>query len=114
MLQLEKQKKGKNDLLRLIGEVDASNSLILDQAIQELIQAGISTLLIDGNKLTYISSAGLGVFMSYLEEFKEKGIRMVIFGLNEQVIEVFKILGLDKLIPLVKDQAEAEAHCHEE
>ena len=114
MLQLEKQKKGKNDLLRLIGEVDASNSLILDQAIQELIQEGISTLLIDGSKLTYISSAGLGVFMSYLEEFKEKGIRMVIFGLNEQVIEVFKILGLDKLIPLVKDQAEAEAHCHEE
>ncbi|MBM3169688.1 MAG: STAS domain-containing protein [Bacteroidetes bacterium] len=113
MLQLEKQKKGTNDLLRLIGEVDASNSLILDQAIQELIQEGISTLLIDGSKLTYISSAGLGVFMSYLEEFKEKGISLVIFGLNDQVKEVFKILGLDKLIPLVIDQVAAEAHRHE-
>ncbi|MFM7628170.1 MAG: STAS domain-containing protein [Algoriphagus sp.] len=114
MLQLEKQKKGNIDFLRLIGEVDASNSLLLDQSIQELIQEGISTLLIDGNKLNYISSAGLGVFMSYLEEFKEKGIRMVIFGLNDQVKEVFKILGLDKLIPLVNDQTEAEAHCYEE
>ena len=113
MLQLEKQKKGTNDLLRLIWEVDASNSLMLDQAIQELTQEGISTLLIDGSKLNYISSAGLGVFMSYLEEFKEKGISLVIFGLNDQVKEVFKILGLDKLIPLVNDQVAAEAHRHE-
>jgi len=51
--------------------------------------------------------------MSYLEEFKEKGISLVIFGLNDQVKEVFKILGLDKLIPLVIDQVAAEAHRHE-
>jgi anti-anti-sigma regulatory factor len=45
--------------------------------------------------------------MSYLDDFSEQGIRFVIFGLNEQVSEVFKILGLDRLIQLVSDKSTA-------
>lgn len=107
MLQLERKKEDNKDILRLIGEVDASNSILLDQSMQEILEQGATTLLIDGTELVYISSAGLGVFMSYLDDFSEQGIRFVIFGLNEQVNEVFKILGLDRLIQLVSDKATA-------
>ena len=107
MLQLERTKEGNKDILRLIGEVDASNSVLLDQSIQEILQQGATFLLIDGNQLGYISSAGLGVFMSYLDDFSEQGIRFAIFGLNDQVTEVFKILGLDRLIQIVPDKSTA-------
>jgi anti-sigma B factor antagonist len=107
MLQLERKKEENKDILRLIGEVDASNSILLDQSMQEILEQGATVLLIDGTELVYISSAGLGVFMSYLDDFSEQGIRFVIFGLNEQVSEVFKILGLDRLIPLVSDKSTA-------
>lgn len=113
MLQIEKIKEEKCDILRLIGEVDASNSVLLDQSIQEVVQLGSTFLLIDGKELDYISSAGLGVFMSYLDDFSEKGIRFAIFGLNDQVVEVFKILGLDKLISIVPDKSTAIASQHE-
>jgi anti-sigma B factor antagonist len=105
MLQLERKKEENKDILRLIGEVDASNSILLDQSMQEILEQGATVLLIDGTELVYISSAGLGVFMSYLDDFSEQGIRFVIFGLNEQVSEVFKILGLDRLIQLVSDKS---------
>ena len=107
MLQLERIKEGNKDILRLIGEVDASNSVLLDQSMQETLQQGATFLLIDGHQLGYISSAGLGVFMSYLDDFSEQGIRFAIFGLNDQVTEVFKILGLDRLIQIVPDKSTA-------
>ena len=83
--------------------------MILDEAIQEQVSGGSKSIIIDGSKLDYISSAGLGVFMSYLEDFQEKGISMKICALTPRVYEVFKILGLDQLIPIYQDREAAFA-----
>jgi hypothetical protein len=48
-----------------------------------------------------------------LDDFSERGIRFAIFGLNEQVNEVFKILGLDRLIAIVPDLSTATRLTHE-
>ncbi|RIW16214.1 anti-sigma factor antagonist [Algoriphagus lacus] len=109
MLRLEKTKENNYDILSITGEVDASNSVILDEAIQELIAGGSKFILIDGKNLEYISSAGLGVFMSYLEDFQEQGINLKICELTPRVYEVFKILGLDQLIPIYQDKTMAFA-----
>ncbi len=109
MLRLEKLIESQHSILILHGEVDASNSVILDEAILELVDAGAQSILVDGENLDYISSAGLGVFMSYLEDFNDKGISMKICGLTPKVYEVFKILGLDQLIPIYQDRATALA-----
>jgi anti-sigma B factor antagonist len=107
MLKIEKIIENELYTLRLIGDVDASNSVELDEAIQEFVLLNKSKLLIDGSLLEYISSAGLGVFMSYLEEFSDKNISMVIYGLSEKVHQVFKILGLDLLITIKNNKEEA-------
>lgn len=109
MLRLEKSKQNNYDILSITGEVDASNSVILDEAIQELIAGGSKFILIDGKNLEYISSAGLGVFMSYLEDFQEQEINLKICELTPRVYEVFKILGLDQLIPIYQDKTTALA-----
>lgn len=110
MLRLEKSTENQSEILSLFGEVDASNSVILDEAIQDLVDAGAQSIIVDGTKLDYISSAGLGVFMSYLEDFNDKGITIKICGLTPKVYEVFKILGLDQLIPIYEDRATAAAN----
>lgn len=107
MLNIEHIKQNEYSILKLSGEVDASNSVDLDAAIQEMLSEGVSRILVDGSNLEYISSAGLGVFMSYLEEFQEKGIQLVIFGLLEKVQQVFVILGLNKLITIRSNREEA-------
>jgi anti-sigma B factor antagonist len=96
-------------ILILEGEVDASNSVLLDESLQKLIFNGSSAILIDGQGLEYISSAGLGVFMSYLEDFQEKNIDFKIYGLSEKVFEVFKILGLHQLMAIFPDKQTALA-----
>jgi anti-sigma B factor antagonist len=103
MLQLEKIKENEHDILILKGEIDASNSVVLDEAIQGLLGSGSKSILVDGKGLDYISSAGLGVFMSYLEDFQDQGVSLKICTLSPRVFEVFKILGLDQLIPIFPD-----------
>jgi anti-sigma B factor antagonist len=101
-----------NYVIAIDGDVDASSSIRLDEAITDAIQQGQQSILIDCENLNYISSAGLGVFMSYIEELKAKNIRMVLFGLSERVENVFKVLGLYQLLNIMdtKDQAKQQSH----
>lgn len=112
MLQIEKIEESEHVILVLKGEVDASNSVDLDNAMQELIDNN-KKILLNGSSLQYISSAGLGVFMSYLEDFEAKEIQFVIFGLNSKVYNVFHILGLDQLITIKADKEEALQELYE-
>lgn len=107
MLTIEKAKVDQHIVLKLEGEVDASNSVELDLAIQQLMAEKVNKILVDGTSLEYISSAGLGVFMSYLEDFENSGVRFVVFGLNSKVKNVFHILGLDQLLTIEDDEQEA-------
>lgn len=107
MLKIENIKVDRHFVVKLSGEVDASNSVELDMAIQQLLAENVNKIIVDGSSLEYISSAGLGVFMSYLEDFQEKGVRFVIFGLNSKVKNVFHILGLDQLLMIEDDEEKA-------
>jgi len=113
MLSINKAADRDHLVIELNGEVDASNSVELDEVIQQALSEDSKKILIDGRKLEYISSAGLGVFMSYLEDFQEKSVSFVIFGLNEKVLNVFHILGLDQLIRIRQTQEEAEQSLYE-
>lgn len=107
MLTIDTQQENGHAILLLNGEVDASNSVILDEAITKAVADGSKSILVDGSGLEYISSAGLGVFMSYLEDFHEKEIALKIYALSERVFEVFKILGLDQLMTIYPDKKTA-------
>ena len=94
--------------LTIDGELDASSCIVLDESIQQVVSENEKKILVDCKQLSYISSAGLGVFMSYLQDFAANDIRMVLFNLNPQVKEVFRILGLDNLLKIVTNKDEAK------
>lgn len=97
-----------NYLLKVGGEVDASSSIHLETALQEAMRDS-KKILVDLSDLDYISSAGLGVFMSILQDLENEQIALVIFGMKEKVAEVFDILGLNQLINIQNSKEEAIA-----
>jgi anti-sigma B factor antagonist len=108
MIHIKRLQENGADVVVLIGEIDASSSIELDLAIAKSVGEGFSQILIDCSALEYISSAGLGVFMSYIEEFKDKKIKMVLFGMNEKVANTFEILGLHELLMIANDKVQAK------
>jgi anti-sigma B factor antagonist len=51
--------------------------------------------------------------MSYIDEFKDKNLKMVLFGMNEKVANTFEILGLYDLLTIAPDKAEAKKKVNE-
>ena len=108
MIHIKRLQEDGADVIALIGEIDASSSIELDLAIAKSVGEGFTKILVDCGSLEYISSAGLGVFMSYIEEFKDKDIKMVLYSMNDKVANTFEILGLRELLTIGKDKSEAK------
>jgi anti-sigma B factor antagonist len=107
MVHIKRLQESGADIISIIGEIDASSSIELDLAIAKSVGEGYKKILIDCHALEYISSAGLGVFMSYIEELRDKNIPFVLFGLKEKVLNTFSILGLADLLKIRANKEEA-------
>ena len=103
------QRSSQNDLtiLSLEGYLDAHTAPAFENAVQDEITAGHKRLIVNCERLTYISSAGLGVFMSFIEEIREGGGDIKICGATPKVLQVFEILGFPALFDLLPDIAGA-------
>ena len=108
MIHIKRLQEDGTDVIALIGEIDASSSIELDLAIAKSVGEGYNKILVDCSALEYISSAGLGVFMSYVEEFNDKNIRMVLYGMSDKVANTFQILGLNELLNIAGDKVQAK------
>jgi anti-sigma B factor antagonist len=95
--------------LVLDGELDASSSVLLDTELNQPSILDYQKVLIDCRRLNYISSAGLGVFISHLQRFQDANVKLVFFNMQEKVHNVFEILGLDSLLTIVPSEEEATA-----
>ncbi len=94
-------------IITLDGFVDAHTAPQFEKAIQSEIDAGRNRIIVNCEKLNYISSAGLGVFMSFVEEVREIGGDIKICGLAPKVKHTFDILGFQDIFDMVDDQASA-------
>jgi anti-sigma B factor antagonist len=97
-------------IISLEGFVDAHTAPQFEKAVQSEIEAGHFRLVVDCARLNYISSAGLGVFMSFVEEVREQGGDIKICGLTSKVRNTFEILGFQDLFELLADVPTAVQH----
>ncbi len=90
-------------VLALEGYLDAHTAPEFEKTVQAEFRAGRKQMVVECSKLTYISSAGLGVFMSFIEEIREAGGDIKICGLAPKVFQVFDILGFSALFDILPD-----------
>ncbi len=90
-------------VLALAGYLDAHTAPEFEKAVQNEFEAGRVKLVVECSRLTYISSAGLGVFMSFIEEIRSAGGDIKICALDPKVFQVFDILGFSALFDILPD-----------
>jgi anti-sigma B factor antagonist len=104
---VESSRQGDISILSLNGFLDAHTAPRFEKSIQEEFDSGRYRMIVDCAGLTYISSAGLGVFMSFIEDVREKDGDIKICALTEPVYQVFDILGFPALFDIVPDRQTA-------
>lgn len=100
-----RSQEGDVSILALDGYLDAHTAPQFEKVIQEEFDAGRVRILVDCAGLTYISSAGLGVFMSFIEDIREAGGDIKLCGMTPTVYQVFEILGFPELFQILPDRA---------
>ncbi len=100
---------GSVQVLELNGELDAHTASELEAAIQKCLDAKTVCIVVNGKNLQYISSAGLGVFMAFIEELREEEGDIKIAELQPRVFNVFDLLGFPMLFDIVESEADAVA-----
>jgi len=95
-------------IITLEGFVDAHTAPQFESAVQSEVDSGRIRLIVDCEKLSYISSAGLGVFMTFVDEVRESGGDIKICGLVPKVKHTFEILGFQDIFEMLEDQSAAK------
>lgn len=98
--------------IALVGELDASGAINLDHVIKKAIEDEYYRIVVDCKQLDYISSAGLGVFISYLQDITNHNGKLVFYNMKDNVQNVFTLLGLQNVVTITGDLQEAKKVIH--
>lgn len=94
-------------VLDISGELDAHTASQLENTLKELINKGKTQIIVNCERLEYIASAGLGVFMAYIEDVRSLGGDIKLSNMTERVYNVFDLLGFPTLYDILDDENEA-------
>ena len=94
-------------VLDISGELDAHNASQLENSLKALIDEQRFNIIVNCSRLEYIASAGLGVFMAYIEDVRSLGGDIKLSNMTERVYNVFDLLGFPTLYDILDDESEA-------
>ena len=100
-MEITKEKKGDITVLHLDGKVNVTSTPQLMSELQNLIKDGNKFILIDLEKVSFLSSSGIGTIAATFNDLKERGGALKLAGLSNELLHVFEITGLNKRINIL-------------
>ena len=94
-------------VLNIEGYLDAHTAPAFENAIKQLVDEDRNKIIVNFEKLSYISSAGLGVFMGFIEDIRVKEGDIKMSNMTEKVFKIFDLLGFPSLYEIVDEENEA-------
>lgn len=101
-------------IIKINGFLDAHTAPGLEKEIENLVSNGRVKIIIDFEDLDYISSAGLGVFMSQIENIRNSNGDLKLTQMSEKVFLVFELLGFPMLFDISSKKEEAISNFQKE
>ncbi len=89
------------------GRIDGSTAVAFEESVRNALEESDRAMIMDFRELAYISSAGLRVILLTAKSLQSQDAKLVLCSLSDQIREVFKISGFDKLLPIHETREEA-------
>ncbi|MCI5053024.1 MAG: STAS domain-containing protein [Simkaniaceae bacterium] len=106
-LQIEVSQKEGKTIVSLQGRIDATSTPQLEDKLAEIISAGGKHIIIDFAKVEYLSSAGMRLMLSNTKKLKSEAGNLVFCAINEDVMEIIKMAGFEKILSIYGSEDEA-------
>lgn len=93
--------------MRIGGSLDAETAPKLDAKIRGEIDKGAKIVVCNLEKLEYIASAGLGVFIGANEALQKQGGEILLSAMNDKIKKIFKLLGFINIFKIFDNDEKA-------
>ena len=94
-------------IVRIEGKLDTQTSPDAEARLTQLIDAGARKVVVNFERLAYISSAGLRILLAAAKRLRASGGELRVCSLSDLVQEVYDISGFDTILSVSKSEAEA-------
>lgn len=112
-MQIEDRQEGSVLIVKPLEQaLDAYAAPGFRDRMGELIQQGHRAIVLNLSDVNFLDSTGLGAIVSSLKRLDGQGV-MVICGVHEMVMDVFRLTRMDRVFPIVASTEEALAVAQE-
>ena len=105
-MQLKFNRQDNILIVRVEGRIDGANAREFEETITTSITENDHVVIIDFEKLSYISSAGLRAILLIAKTTGKQSIKFALCSLSDTIREVFDISGFDRIIAIYESKAE--------
>ncbi len=85
-------------LLTLRGTIETTNASGLEETLERIINDRCYRIVVDLGAVTYISSAGWGIFISEIKRIRRNGGDIKLAAMSPEVREVFELLEFNSIL----------------
>jgi anti-sigma B factor antagonist len=99
-------------VIKVSGYLDTTTARDLETALTGVLDKGAYNIVLDLSGVTYISSAGWGIFIGEIKEIRNHGGDLKLAAMVGDVFEVFQLLEFQSILeayPSVQEAKEAFA-----
>ncbi len=97
-------------ILRISGDlIGEDNGTRLVESVNEAVSHKLMTCIIDISELRYINSSGIGVLITILTKFRNKGGEVYLMKPSENVKKLLAITKLNAIFHVVQSEEEVHA-----
>jgi anti-sigma B factor antagonist len=84
--------------LSIEGELDAVTVADLRVEIEKLLMRQLGRIEVDLSQLRMLDSSGVGALVSLYKQARARGGEVVVLGLRDQPLAIFRLLRLDRVM----------------
>lgn len=103
-MDIEKKDRPGIAILQLSGKFDLEQAEAFQKQFAMHTEDKPKAIGLDMNNVQFIDSSGLGALIKVLNNSKNNGSDLVLFGLNQMIMNVFKLAKLDNFFNLMSNE----------
>jgi anti-anti-sigma factor len=106
-VDVEELRTGPGAVLHCAGQIVRSNAQLLKTQGTHLLDAGITSLVVDLEQVGFVDSAGLGALVALQKRASARNGQVVLCALQENVALSVKLVRLDRALVIRSDESQA-------
>ena len=98
-----------NSVIQIIepkGILDGTKTADFQRQIEQSVESGVHTILIDFTNVTFMDSSGLGALVKAFKTLDAADVQLFLCSINEQIKMLFELTTMDKFFTVLSDREE--------